>query len=140
MNKQQTNFLTALLLILSLGLASTTTYFYFQSEQYKNSYNNLVGETIRINIGIDYANGTVEWHNNTLAPKNITALQATILVAEVNYTMYSFGPFVTGINGVEAAGTMYWALYYNGEYSMIGAGDLYLLFGDTVKWVFESWA
>ncbi len=140
MNEGQKNLLISLLLITVLGLASSTTYFYFQSEQYRNAYNNLTGETIWVNIGIDYGNGTLEWYNNTITPKNVTAFQATILVAEVNYTLYSFGPYITGINGVEATGSYYWALYYNGDYSPVGAGSLYLVSGDTIKWVFEEWS
>lgn len=135
MNSNRAYAITAIVLVLSLSLASSTACFYYQSEQYKSAYDGLVKDKIFVNIGIDYSNGTHEWYNDTIAPSNITAFRATMLVAEVNYTLYSFGPFITGINGVEANDSSYWALYYNGEYSPVGAGALVLLAGDTINWV-----
>jgi len=57
----------------------------------------------------------------------------------VEYQMYSFGPMVTGIGGIKAHDNWYWALYYNGKYSQVGAGDLMVNEGDIITWRMETW-
>ena len=54
----------------------------------------------------------------------------------IDVTWYSFGPYIHTIDGVSDSG-YYWGLYHNGEYSMIGAGDLQLQDGDVVLWKLE---
>lgn len=56
----------------------------------------------------------------------------------VGYTMYSFGPFVTSIGGKAGDSSHYWAFYYNGSYSMVGAGDQKVKNGDITTWRYES--
>ena len=51
----------------------------------------------------------------------------------VDVTWYSFGPYIHTIDSV-SDDSYYWGLYHNGEYSMIGAGDLQLQDGDVVHW------
>lgn len=57
----------------------------------------------------------------------------------VGYKTYSFGNMITEIAGKKAEGTYYWALYYNDEYSMAGAGELVVKEGDNIEWRYESW-
>ncbi|MDO8507964.1 MAG: DUF4430 domain-containing protein [bacterium] len=57
----------------------------------------------------------------------------------VEYKMYSWGNMITKIGASKAQGTYYWALYYNGGYSMVGASDLILKNNDKVEWRYESW-
>ncbi|MHA1754476.1 MAG: DUF4430 domain-containing protein [Candidatus Odinarchaeia archaeon] len=131
--------MAVLLLFTSIGLASTTVFFYVQSENYRNAYESYATNSVFINIGINYGNGTISWYNNTLAPKNTTALSATILVAIVNYTIHPvYGAYVTGINGVEGDSNHYWAFYINGEYASVGASSYIVLNGDTITWVYTE--
>ena len=57
----------------------------------------------------------------------------------LKYETYSFGVMITKIGAVEAQGTYYWALYYNGGYSNVGASELILNNKDVTEWRYESW-
>lgn len=57
----------------------------------------------------------------------------------VEYKIYSWGVMITKIGTTKAQGTYYWALYYNGNYSSVGANDLILKNKDKVEWRYESW-
>jgi len=57
----------------------------------------------------------------------------------IKYKKYSFGIMITAIGGKKAKGTYYWALYYNGSYSNVGASELKILNNDTIEWRYESW-
>lgn len=57
---------------------------------------------------------------------------------KVEYESYDFGVFVTSINGIKATGNQYWAFYYNGQYSQVGASIQKVSAGDTIFWQLES--
>ena len=58
---------------------------------------------------------------------------------DVSYQIYEgLGAFVTCIAGICAHDNFYWAFYYNGGYSMIGASAQSVISGDTTAWKFES--
>lgn len=52
----------------------------------------------------------------------------------LQYQMYDFGVFVTGIGGIVPKGNQYWAFYYNGKYAQVGASDQSVSPGDTTFW------
>lgn len=52
----------------------------------------------------------------------------------LQYQMYDFGVFVTGIGGIAPKGNQYWAFYYNGKYAQVGASDQSVSPGDTTFW------
>ena len=55
------------------------------------------------------------------------------------YSMYEgLGAFITGIAGITPAGNQYWAFYYNGKYSMVGASAQKIYPDDTTFWRLES--
>lgn len=57
----------------------------------------------------------------------------------VDLTTYEgMGAFVTGISNIKPAGNQYWAFYYNGQYSMVGASAQKISDGDTTFWRLES--
>jgi len=51
----------------------------------------------------------------------------------------SLGIMVTGIGGVNAHDNYFWAFYYNGAMSMVGASSQPVSDGDTTSWKFETW-
>ena len=57
----------------------------------------------------------------------------------IGYKVYSFGMMVSKIGSNESQGTYYWALYYNGSYSMVGSSDLLIKDKDIIEWRYESW-
>jgi len=97
-----------------------------------------------VNVLIDYGNGTLEWHNETQVPIGATLLNVTEKIAEINYTVYSFGVFVTSINGKEGESGYFWIWYvWNStagkwEPGAVAADAFTLHHGDTVSWVYEK--
>ncbi len=61
---------------------------------------------------------------------------------KANYTVevksYSFGDMVTGINGITADSQHFWAMYVNGQFSQIGAGQYITKSGDSIKWQLDK--
>ncbi|MHA1238349.1 MAG: DUF4430 domain-containing protein [Candidatus Odinarchaeia archaeon] len=135
--------ISVILLVSTMGLASSTAFFYTQYTYYHNFYDQVTTNNIIVNIGINYGNGTVEWFNNTVVPKEFTAFNLTTIVANVEYTVYSFGIYVESINGVEGGWsdgthTFYWIWYLNGEQASVGCDAYQLVYGDTIEWRYES--
>lgn len=56
----------------------------------------------------------------------------------IKYDTYSFGVFVTEIGGIKPSATQYWAFYYNGQFSNVGASDQKISTNDTTFWKLES--
>ena len=103
--------------------------------------------TVTVNIGINYGNGTIQWHNGTVVPSGEFLLNATMRVATVEFTSYSgLGAFVTSINGVgqNPAANMYWIYWvYKSEtrqYEMgpVGAGSYALTSDQTIQWYYQN--
>lgn len=57
---------------------------------------------------------------------------------DIKYDTYSFGVFITEIGGIKPAGNQYWAFYYNGRFSNVGASDQKIANSDTTFWRLES--
>lgn len=54
--------------------------------------------------------------------------------ATVQSKHYSFGEFVTSINGVAGNGPKYWTFYVNGKQAKVGAGSYITKDSDTITW------
>jgi predicted component of viral defense system (DUF524 family) len=68
----------------------------------------------------------------------VNALKLLERYAEVKVTHYSFGDFVSSINGTAGNGPKYWIMYVNGKESSVGASDYITRNSDTIKWKLES--
>ncbi|MEM3614180.1 MAG: hypothetical protein QXK91_02655, partial [Nitrososphaerales archaeon] len=71
-----------ILLVLSSGLS---VYFYLDSVDVKSRYNYVLSElrgvAFEVDLLIDYGNGSLVWHNNTLLPIGSSLLNATLKVS-----------------------------------------------------------
>ncbi len=56
----------------------------------------------------------------------------------MEYTDYSFGTFVTSIGDTKPKANEYWAFYYNGNFSDVGASDQKISDNDTTFWRLET--
>jgi hypothetical protein len=136
-------------LVCIMIIASYSAAFYYtEYEKYRELYvdtlNNLkeYEPYMFITLLIDYDNGTHMWHNNTLVSRGADLLNATRIVAEVDYMLGQWGPFITHINGVGGDANTFW-LYYiwnetsaNWDYGLVAA-DLYVLQeGEILSWVY----
>jgi len=102
---------------------------------------------MQVNICIDYKewNGTVVWYNNTIVPLGCDLLQATKMIAVVNYTYWPAYQafFVDAINGVWKSSTCFWMWYRwkvdkeMWEYGNVGADRCSLTNNETVMWRYE---
>ena len=54
------------------------------------------------------------------------------------YDTYSFGVFITGIGGINPTGNKYWAFYFNGSFSNVGASEQPMVKGDSIFWQLAS--
>ena len=128
------------LLVWALVASLICAYYYY-------SYNDLFQKTrkvaIQVNLGLNYGNGTLKWFNQTSTRSGDTLLDATLQVANVNYTTSAFGAFVTSIDNVNRPTTKSWIwlswTQQLGWYQGPIACDKYVLGNDeTVYWYFEE--
>jgi len=68
----------------------------------------------------------------------VTALSLLKRYASVKVIHYSFGDFVTTINGTASSSSKYWIFYVNGKESSVGAGVYVTKNGQTLTWKLES--
>ena len=144
----------SLALLCGLILASYgIMYYYNEYLEYQQLYEDTLEELrqfkthMRVSILIDYGNGTREWDNETLVPIGATLFDLTKEVADVNYTAYPFGVFITAINGKGGDPDYYWLWYRwnstNAQWDtyMVGADAFVLHHGDVASWVYTkpSW-
>lgn len=67
----------------------------------------------------------------TQAAKGLNAIEAINQVIIMGIKDTDWGPMIVSLGGVEAVGNTYWALFVNGEMSMVGAQDV-ILDTDTI--------
>jgi hypothetical protein len=95
---------------------------------------------IKVNIAINYGNGTIDWHNDTYIPIGFSLFNATQKVATLDYTSSALGIFVTGINGVsqDVTANRYWVYdtWSNGEWEIVWTAALNYVLHDNeiVMW------
>lgn len=139
--KRRTFVFMALGLLVWAIMASLVSAYYYYS--YNDLYTKTRKETILVNLGINYGNGTIQWHNQTEARSGDTLLDITLQVAEVYYETSAYGAFVKAINGVSQPTTKSWIWWTWTQQSGWESGpvgcDAYVL-GDNevVYWYFEE--
>jgi len=137
MNKSTSSLLQIVLLVWAVGASVTSAHFYVQNDTNSRALASYQSNTIMVNVGFNYGNGTVEWRNGTILANESTAFDALVAtVPDLNYTTSTYGIYIEGINGVQNE-THYWAIYLNGEYAIVGVLDLYLVQGDVLFFNFE---
>lgn len=132
MSKSTSSIIQIILLIWAISASVSAAHFYVQNDANSRALGWYQTNTILIDIGLNYGNGTVEWHNGTVLALNSTAFDALVAtVPDLNYTTSEYGIFIEGINGVQNE-THYWAVYLNGDYAPVGVLDLQLVQGDVL--------
>jgi LPXTG-motif cell wall-anchored protein len=58
---------------------------------------------------------------------------------KLKFSESQYGKMITSIDGLEMAGTNYWAFYVNGVMSSVGADTYLLKTGDQISFQYESW-
>ncbi|MEM0057785.1 MAG: hypothetical protein QXG58_03040 [Candidatus Bathyarchaeia archaeon] len=118
-------------------------YYYMEHQNLLKKLKEYEGCIMHVNICINYGNGTMEWHNNTLVLFGCDLLTATKKVAVVNYTYWASqgASFVDAINNVWNSGRKYWMWYrwtdHGWEYGPVGADRYILSPNETIMWRYE---
>ncbi|MBS7615247.1 hypothetical protein KEJ18_05925 [Candidatus Bathyarchaeota archaeon] len=125
-----------------------TAQYYMEFVKYQQLYNETLKELqkfdkyIFVNLLIDYGNGTKEWHNNTLIVRWADLLNATKMVADVDYITGEYGAFVTSINRVGGDPNTYWLWYtwnstsLNWDFGPVASDAYVLREGEIVAWIY----
>ncbi|MEM2738790.1 MAG: hypothetical protein QXK93_07395 [Candidatus Bathyarchaeia archaeon] len=101
--------------LIATGLAA---YYYLSFQDLVNA---IGGAPVKVDVLLDYGNGTKRWHNGTVLFANSTVFDALLSVTKnVKYDVYpSLGVLVTEINGVKNVGNATsgtaWMWYYWGN-------------------------
>ena len=111
--------------------------------EYERTLSELEEFTATVDVKIDYGNGTVIWFNGTRIGAGESLLNATLRVADLDYTMYEFGVFVNMMNGVGGDPDKYWLWSYmddGWQSGMVGADQWRLHDGDAVAWTYTGFS
>jgi len=140
-------------LLVGLVLASYFAAYYYgeytrYEALYKNTIRDLEALTIRVNILIDYGNGTRNWYNNTRISLGFSLLNATLKVARVDYSFQEFEgksyAWVNKINGMGGDVGKFWLWYSwspttrKWEFGLVASNAHILHNGDIVSWVYTA--
>ena len=123
--------LLALLVLVSLGCTQTTP---AQTSEAPSE----MQVALTINVFDGSGENIFTKNQNVLEGTNAFEAMKTIMGDDLEFEMYSFGPFVKKIVGVEPSTTSYWALYVNGEFASKGISD-YVIDADTlIEWKLDE--
>ena len=126
-------------------------YYFVQFDIYHREYNNLADQfnsiSLKVNILLDYGNGTRVWYNNTVLPLGSTAFNATCSIADVDKEDWGgdLGILVTSINGVANDGPYGWCYWYRDSGNLEWTSLQYscakhiLHEGDMIAITYDSW-
>jgi hypothetical protein len=139
-------WIAGILLCTTIIGAVGTLYYRSQFLQSKSLYQELLIEledfTITVDLKLDYGENKVEWYNDTRIPVGASLLNATLIVADIEYSVTEFGVLVNSINGIEGDSNNFWLwdYYENGEWKFgpVGADQWTLENGDIVSWSYSS--
>lgn len=141
-----------LVVFLAWSICSTTLTVYYYTEYLRllSLVKRFPVNTIAVNIGIDYGNGTVVWFNNTLLPLKSSVFSALLSIANVKYRFGTYGVYIVSINDVKEkiisnreGFSWVWYLYNSTTGKLIlgpvAADKYYLNEGDIIVWKYIHW-
>lgn len=128
----------AMVFMVATVLASFTTVWYYY--QYTDYYNRTSGMTMKVNVIVDYGNGTRAYYNDTQALTGDSFLAVTQRNVNVKYTGSGASAFVTSIEGNtgNATNNDYWSFWtWNTSSStwsqiQVSVGAYYPINGETI--------
>ena len=140
---------TVLLLCTTIVGGYLSLYYYSQAQSYRGEVESLskelTGVTMRVNLKLDYGNGTMKWYNSTMVPVNATLLTVSKIDLNIKYSVGSLGAFVNSINGISGDPHHYWAWSYYDKVAgkwvsgPVGSDKWALHDGDSVEWTYTAY-
>ena len=153
MPKTRALYTIIVVLLAAMLISSTFAAFYlFQYDRAQNSANAYLSElkgvqpTQLVDVLLDFGNGTLAWHNDTVVPTGANAYVATVIASRgiVNATYYP-PPYaehlVTGIDNVQNTQDRSWFVWTYDETAawqaaQVGADDLAASNGSIFAWTY----
>lgn len=123
-----------------------TGYYYLQYRQLEDTLKTMQSLVLKVNVLVNYGNGTKEWHNNTLVPAGSTVFNVTVAIAEVDYSLWNEYVLIDAINGLQGTKDIGWIWWIwdppTSEWKQVleAANKHVLVEGDTIGWNYQSWA
>lgn len=150
MPNKSTQVLLVVLLLWALLATSIASYLYVENQYLSREIGVIGGRYVKVNIGINYGNGTTTWYNDTLLPRGASALTALVSVAQVEYKSGTYGAYVTSVNGLQERmisnneGYSWFWYHYDVNKKKLVAGEIAadkykLADGDVIVWSYEHW-
>jgi len=139
-------FAVLALTVWSVTASAYAGYYLMQYRQLEDTFRTMQGLILKVNILINYGNGTKEWHNATLIPVGATVFNATSAVADVDYTLWSDSVLIDSINGVKGTQDMGWIwwiwdpLTSQWKSALEPSNKHVLADSDTIGWNYQNWA
>lgn len=145
-SKRTLVFAVLALTVWSLMATGYAGYYYMQYRQLEDTLKTMQSLVLKVNVLINYGNGTKEWNNNTLVPIGATVFNATLAVADIDYSMWGEYVLINSINGIQGTqdtGWIWWIWNRSTSQwqSTIEAANKHVLVdGDTIGWNYQNWA
>jgi len=145
-SKRTLAFAVLALTVWSLMATAYAGYYYMQYRQLEDTLKTMQSLVLKVNVLINYGNGTKEWHNNTLVAIGATVFNATLAVADIDYSMWGEYVLINSINGIQGTqdkGWIWWIWNRSTSQwqSTIEAANKHVLVdGDTIGWNYQNWA
>ena len=146
LNKRILVFAVLALVVWSVTATAYTGYYYMQYKQLEDTLKTMQSLVLKVNVLINYGNGTIEWHNGTLVPAGATVFNATSNVAEVDYSMWGDSVLINSINGVQGTQDMGWIWWIwdsaTSEWkpTLEIANKHVMVDSETIGWNYQDWA
>jgi len=152
MSKQRRTFFFVALGLAVWAMMATLAAAYYYSEfvETRRTFDELKSLVIDVNVLLDYGNETLRWHSETVIA-GATSFDALLAVTtNVEYETYTFGVYVTSIDGVQTEGGAHsgrgWFWYYwdaatSRWVNLEKAADAFILKpDDSIAWRYESYS
>ena len=98
--------------------------------------NNASGEKVKVNFEVSYNEKTDKL--SVFAEKGSNAFEIMKANLQVDFKDSAIGPFITGINNINADTEHYWALYIDGNYAQKGINQYTIEKETIIAWKLEK--
>jgi hypothetical protein len=132
MNRRKMNLWMVAILVIAL-LTSGFQAPAFAAEQGKQGTVTVIGTDATAPL---LAETTVQLSDKETAAE---VLENAVGKDNIEYTHTDYGDMLTGINGLKAVGTNYWAFYINGIAAQVGASSYLVQDGDKISFRYTDW-
>jgi hypothetical protein len=136
-------------IVLSIILASTTVYFYYQYNALEQS---LAATTVQVNLGLGSPNTGIKWFNKTVLVGDSNLYDAMVKAGwNITYKNYGLGEgyFITAINSVKNnpsnnTAWLYWVYTGPSPYGCwqmgpVAANAYFVQNNETFVWYYEAY-